>query len=378
MRKQFVVRAVTLSVLIVVGFAVQASRGVMSTEELLAQAAPPALPPEQVPSGPQRPPYKPDRPVAIVGGLLIDATGAPPRHDMTVITKDDRIVEIGPMDQVKPPPGAMVIDAAGMTIMPGLIDSNQHIVLNPMYSTPDVGLSLDEFRKRWEGNWARAERMAWVYLMQGITSFRQTPGPADVELKIKKRIEAGEIAGSRIFLGGSLWMSKAHWERHLKQHNQTDPAAIEFIKHKFEYNVIEDLKNLDPNGWGQEGPDFNFWKLYMSDEPFDGVNDFTDAELRSIIEQGAQPRQDHRCARRRPQRRPAPHARLRRRHARASVLRRRAHRHGTSSRATSKKGVIVDTLLQVMIDAAERAADPQRFERNALHRCRWTRRSTGS
>lgn len=361
MRKPFVVHAVMLSLLVgIVGLAVQASRVGTRAEELLAQAAPPALPSEQVPGGPQRPPYKPDRPVAIVGGLLIDATGAPPRHDMTVITKGDRIVEIGPMDQVKPPPGAIVIDAAGMTVMPGLIDSNQHIVLNPMYSTPDVGLSLDEFRRRWEGNWSRAERMAWVYLMQGITSFRQTPGPADVELKIKKRIEAGEIAGSRIFLGGSLWMSKAHWERHLKQHNQTDPAAIEFIKHKFEYNVIEDLKNLDPNGWGQEGPDFNFWKLYMWEEPFDGVNDFTDAELRYIIERG---------------------------HSLGKIIDVHAGGHNIGLRRMLafdvdtlehpfygneiidwdiitgyvKKGVIVDSLLQVMIDAAERAADPERF-----------------
>lgn len=354
--------ALLTAVTVAAGLAFFAGRYSGTTAEAaFTQApAPSALPPEQVPAGPQRPPYKPNRPIAIVGGLLIDATGAPPRHDMTVVTKGDRIVEIGPMDQVHVPPGALVIDAAGMTIMPGLIDSNQHIVLNPMYSTPDVGLPLEEFRKRWEGNWARAEHMAWVYLMQGITSFRQTPGPADLELAIKRKIERGEIAGSRIFLGGSLWMSKAHWERHLKQHNQTDPAAIKFIKHKFEYNVIEDLKNLDPNGWGQEGPDFNFWKLYMWEEPFDGVNDFTDEELRYIIDRA---------------------------HKLGKIIDVHAGGHNNGLRRMLafdvdtlehpfygneiidwdiitgyvKKGVIVDSLLQVMIDGAERAADPHRF-----------------
>ena len=46
-------------------------------------------------------PYRPGRPIAIVGGLLIDATGAPPRHDQTVVIEGERIVEVGPMEQVQ-------------------------------------------------------------------------------------------------------------------------------------------------------------------------------------------------------------------------------------------------------------------------------------
>ena len=40
---------------------------------------------EQLTQGPQGPPYVPQGPIAIVGGLLIDATAAPPRHDQTVL-----------------------------------------------------------------------------------------------------------------------------------------------------------------------------------------------------------------------------------------------------------------------------------------------------
>ena len=234
---------------------------------------------EQLIQGPQGPPYVPQGPIAIVGGLLIDATDAPPRHDQTVLIDGERIVEVGPMEDVRIPRGARVIDARGMTIMPGLIDSNQHFVLNPLFSTPDVSFSYEDFKSRWEHNWAQMEYVAFAYLMQGITGFRQTPGPADLQLEVKRRIDKGEIPGPRIYLGGSLWMSKAHWDRHLKQNTQVDPRAIEFIKHQFEYNVIEDVNNLDPNGWGQEGPNFNFWKLYMWREPFDGENDLGAALL---------------------------------------------------------------------------------------------------
>ena len=71
---------------------------------------------EQLTQGPQGPPYVPQGPIAIVvGGLLIDATGAPPRHDQTVLIDGERIVEIGPMEEVRIPDGARVIDARGMT-----------------------------------------------------------------------------------------------------------------------------------------------------------------------------------------------------------------------------------------------------------------------
>src|SRR3990172_6179674 len=124
--------------------------------------------------------------------------------------------------------------------------------------------------------------------MQGITGFRQTPGPADMELEVKRKIDRGEIPGPRVYLGGSLWMSEVHFQQHMAGHDQKDPKAIEYIRHQFEYNVIKDVKNLDPNGWGVEGPDFNYWKLYMWEEPFDGKNDFTDQEIRAIIDRGHQ------------------------------------------------------------------------------------------
>lgn len=139
-------------------------------------------------SGPQAPPYKPDKPIAIVGGLLIDATGAPPRLDQTVLIQGEWIVEIGPMATVKVPADADVIDAAGMTVMPGLINSNQHIQLNPLLPAGSgSNLPLANFKARWEKHWARQPYQAFVYLMQGVTSMRQTSGPATQILPVETR-----------------------------------------------------------------------------------------------------------------------------------------------------------------------------------------------
>ena len=153
--------------------------------------------------GPQEPPFEPRNPIAIVGGDLIDATGAPPKLGYTVVIEGNRITRVGPVEDVEIPPGAQVIDAEGMTIMPGIINSNQHIQLNPLYPAPTADLPLDALRARWEETFARMPNRAYVYLMQGVTSMRQTSGPAKRILEVKKDIDAGKIAGPRVYLGGA-------------------------------------------------------------------------------------------------------------------------------------------------------------------------------
>ena len=167
-----------------------------------------------------------------------------------------------------------------MTIMPGLINSNQHIQLNPMYPSPTANLTLDQIKGRWEETWSRMPQRAFVYLMQGVTSMRQTSGPAKQILPVKHAIERGEIPGPRIFLGGALFTSQAHFDHYVKSSN-TPKEAVEWMRNEFAYNVIDDIEaDTDP----YLGPDFNYWKLYMSEEVFDGKNDFTDDELKRIID----------------------------------------------------------------------------------------------
>src|SRR5581483_7501977 len=228
--------------------------------------------------GPQAPPYRPQRPIAIVGGLLIDATGAAPRHDQTVVIRGDRIVDIGPMETVAVPEGAEVSDAAGLTVMPGLINSNQHVQLNPMLPSPTGNLPLSAVKSRWEKNWSRQPYHAFVYLMQGITSLRNTSGPAKQIVPVKQAIERGEIAGPRLFLGAALFQSGASFKATTAQ-QRTPPDAVPFMRDDFAFHIVDDV---DRDTKAYEGPDFNYWKLLMSDKKFDGSNDFTDDELRAF------------------------------------------------------------------------------------------------
>ena len=65
--------------------------------------------------------------IAIVGAMLIDGTGGPVIPDSVVVIRGDRIVTVGKRDEVKVPAGAEVVDAKGLTLVPGLIDSHFHI-----------------------------------------------------------------------------------------------------------------------------------------------------------------------------------------------------------------------------------------------------------
>ena len=56
---------------------------------------------------------------------VIDATGAPPKNNFTVVVRDGRIASVTPRARAEP--GAHVIDATGKYLIPGLWDMHVHI-----------------------------------------------------------------------------------------------------------------------------------------------------------------------------------------------------------------------------------------------------------
>jgi imidazolonepropionase-like amidohydrolase len=109
------------------------------------------------------------------------------------------------------------------------------------------------------------------------------------------------------------------------------------------------------------GSEFNYWKLSMANDRWDGRNDFTDEELRLLIDKAHQSGKivdvhagGHNDG-------------LRRMLAfEVDTLEHPFYGHELIAmdiiQGYVKKGVIVDTLLTVMIVGAQRAADPHRFD----------------
>jgi imidazolonepropionase-like amidohydrolase len=69
----------------------------------------------------------PGQPATVLRGRLIDGTGAAPVEDGVVVIRGERIACAGPAARCRIPAGARTIDAAGGTILPGLIDLHAHV-----------------------------------------------------------------------------------------------------------------------------------------------------------------------------------------------------------------------------------------------------------
>jgi len=121
----------------------------------------------------------PDAATLYRGLVLIDGTGAPARPGMAILTRGERIETIAPAAELAPPPGAKVVDAAGLYVTPGLINSHEHLATEP--------------NRPW------AEAMMRRDLYGGITAVRDMAGDARQLADIARAARAGEIAGPDVY-----------------------------------------------------------------------------------------------------------------------------------------------------------------------------------
>jgi imidazolonepropionase-like amidohydrolase len=127
----------------------------------------------------------------IKAATLIDGTGAPPRAEVAIIVEGDTITDVRPVASL-PPIGdrVTVYDRPGLTVMPGIIDCHDHLAHlgKDMKRRLGTDQSLAVLQT---GRWATDT------LMTGVTSFRDAGG---VDLGVKTAVDAGVIAGPRLFI----------------------------------------------------------------------------------------------------------------------------------------------------------------------------------
>lgn len=125
-------------------------------------------------------PTEPGSYLALVGGTIIDGTGAQPHQGWTVLIQDSLIAAVGA--EVEVPRGAEVQDISGHTVLPGLIDMHGH-----MYA-----LRENQFTA-----------YPSLYLAGGVTTVF-SPGDFDPEgmTDLRDRVARGEVVGPRILTAG--------------------------------------------------------------------------------------------------------------------------------------------------------------------------------
>jgi len=64
--------------------------------------------------------------IAVLGATLIDGTGAAAAQDSAVLVEGSRITAVGARTEVSVPDGAVRVDAAGLYLLPGMLDAHFH------------------------------------------------------------------------------------------------------------------------------------------------------------------------------------------------------------------------------------------------------------
>ena len=121
----------------------------------------------------------PSKPLVFTHVTVIDATGAPPQPDMTVIITGDHITNLGKTGKTRVPKGAQVIDAKGKFLIPGLWDMHVHLSIASESSLP-------------------------AFIANGVMSVRDMGGDLSQIDGWRKNIASGVLMGPRIFRAGPL------------------------------------------------------------------------------------------------------------------------------------------------------------------------------
>ena len=118
--------------------------------------------------------------LAIVGAQLIDGTGADPIVDAVIVIRGDRIAAAGSRAETAIPAGAEIVDGAGQTVIPGLVETHAH----------------------YNGETERAPRQYRSQLYFGVTTSRSIGSDPPDKVALALDARAGRIPGPRLYTAG--------------------------------------------------------------------------------------------------------------------------------------------------------------------------------
>jgi imidazolonepropionase-like amidohydrolase len=144
-------------------------------------------------------PKAPDAVYLLKPTHVFDGESAKLHDGWVVLVRGEKIEAAGPASEIKTPSDAKVIELAGLTLMPGLIEAHSHVLLHPYSETvwnDQVAREALSLRV------ARATNHLRSTLMAGFTTIRDlgTEGAGFADVGLKQAVQQGIIPGPRMFV----------------------------------------------------------------------------------------------------------------------------------------------------------------------------------
>jgi imidazolonepropionase-like amidohydrolase len=170
----------------------------------------------------------------VKAGRLLDPKTGNVLAPAAVLIEDNKIKEVGPPSKVQAPSGAKIIDLGSATLLPGLIDSHTHLLLN-------IVMPAEAERARHlNGSFVPAQLLAIAEspskrvlmgaqlaredLESGITTVRNLGHSGiDGDTELRDAINAGRVPGPRILASARKLITRGDYVQNL------NPALAESI-----------------------------------------------------------------------------------------------------------------------------------------------------
>jgi imidazolonepropionase-like amidohydrolase len=131
----------------------------------------------------------------LVGATVLTGDSAQ-ASSSAIAVAGDRISAIGPGDEIRrlAGPKTRIVDLAGRSVIPGLIDAHVHLLVAP--STIVDESSLRNYER------AALPKVLTGFLSHGITTVRSTADPLPNITELRDRLDRGELMGPRLVVTG--------------------------------------------------------------------------------------------------------------------------------------------------------------------------------